>query len=1196
MPPVTTPAAQNAMASGSAPAMTEVLKALQSPDNNVRQASEAALQSSPLPQLLPALAQSVRTAPSKEDKQLAAVLVRRCLLSRWSELESGGVQDAKQLDTLLQGLLECLLQSVVSGDEEGIVKNSSVDAAAEVWRKKKTRSLEDLPCVLVGRWLAEQQPQETPETAAAWWRLVDRLCEDQEVGAFFVQRNAPAIIEKMRATLQHRQHLSQTGQNAEVAVVACLQALVTCMSRLPSSSPVLPGFFLLAPLVVGVLMPCASPGVFNLAQQLAESRPKFFSDHHRHILEIAVSVASPGADGKEGDNGEDGRLKNLELKKAALQLAVASLISAPKWAKKNLGLVKPLLEMLAECCGWVSADEELWSMKEREEEEEDEDDLSQEALLLATRVAERLNTSAVLEKLLEICRNFLASDNWRRQLAALLLLAALLEEEHSSQGVMRHADTVVDVCVSLLQRPQARLRWAALNCLCSFLQEETREGTVVTPKEIQLLTCFMEALQRETVHRCRRKALQAIAEFFSNFAGDEEDSKEMNKEVFAQLSPYIDEVLQKAVIPLCDSPDAQTQELALAVASVLAQVSGRHFTKFFSFFMGAVRNQLSMDFAQALQQDKKRHMMCFLETVVEFAGALAAAVGMEVFAPEAPWLLERLVELQRVCSMEATTAGASLQSTAMEAIGEVVRVMRAQSVPYLSSISPIVIARARQHVDCSYQEAISATGGEDAGATVSEEGRISTVNITDKSGMQTLISINTAAVEEKVAALHLLGNLAESVGPNLPAALGLEWTSVVLAECKAQFTMIRKEAYGALPSIIGSLTGSDFQQFVLCTRDALVMCCEVLDESPNPRHVTSFLLPCTTRLVENLLQDQKRKKALSSQTINQVVVQPVAASLVFQEGEERSEFLGKLFAGLGKFILPIAGKEFESLAKKEVEEDEWENVDEDEEEEQEAASEAYDAAMQCAGVLFKVYGAECLRHFHAHLKTPFGALLAHEQANPGGKVAALCIFADVINFCGEEAGEMYSSIYLPAALLAVCPPEDVLTEDDLFAVSGAAYGIGVVAVRNRTCFLSRLAGAQEALSRALKSPVLQTEEGRAAADCAACALLKVLVFYTQEIQGAGADTPSIFTELLLTWFPLREDKQEIEASADLFVDLVTANHSLVQVPAAKEQVKRVLTAMVTESPLKDSEPFYQLDKDVALQEQMRLRRVLELLS
>lgn len=53
-----------------------------------------------------------------------------------------------------------------------------------------------------------------------------------------------------------------------------------------------------------------------------------------------------------------------------------------------------------------------------------------------------VDSDAVLEALLEICRNFLASDAWRRQLAALLLLAALLEEEHSSQGVMRHADTV----------------------------------------------------------------------------------------------------------------------------------------------------------------------------------------------------------------------------------------------------------------------------------------------------------------------------------------------------------------------------------------------------------------------------------------------------------------------------------------------------------------------------------------------------------------------------------------------------------------------------------------------------------------------------------------------------------------------------------------------------------------------------------
>lgn len=62
------------------------------------------------------------------------------------------------------------------------------------------------------------------------------------------------------------------------------------------------------------------------------------------------------------------------------------------------------------------------------------------------------------------------------------------------------------------------------------------------------------------------------------------------------------------------------------------------------------------------------------------------------------------------------------------------------------------------------------------------------------------------------------------------------------------------------------------------------------------------------------------------------------------------------------------------------------------------------------------------------------------------QVAALCIFADVINFGGTAAAKEYSKVYLPAAILAVCPQDDSLpVEDKLSAIAAAAYGIGMLA-------------------------------------------------------------------------------------------------------------------------------------------------------
>lgn len=130
---------------------------------------------------------------------------------------------------------------------------------------------------------------------------------------------------------------------------------------------------------------------------------------------------------------------------------------------------------------------------------------------------------------------------------------------------------------------------------------------------------------------------------------------------------------------------------------------------------------------------------------------------------------------------------------------------------------------------------------------------------------------------------------------------------------------------------------------------------------------------------------------------------------------------------------------------------------------------------------------------------PYGALLAHEQSSYYGKVsasktvesqvhsiydfcslvegpvlaalvcytsraysaqvAALCIFADAINFGGSKAAQSYSEVFLPAALLAVCPPPECVSDDDqLLGVCAAAYGLGKrVTVQPSFCCLTTAA-------------------------------------------------------------------------------------------------------------------------------------------
>lgn len=75
---------------------------------------------------------------------------------------------------------------------------------------------------------------------------------------------------------------------------------------------------------------------------------------------------------------------------------------------------------------------------------------------------------------------------------------------------------------------------------------------------------------------------------------------------------------------------------------------------------------------------------------------------------------------------------------------------------------------------------------------------------------------------------------------------------------------------------------------------------------------------------------------------------------------------------------------------------------------------------------------------------------------------------------------------------------------DAFPLHTGLVLAGVVAQRDEETFLSRVQPAVEALERCLSNPLLSTEDGRGAADCAACAFLKVLCFFGSRLDAKNA--------------------------------------------------------------------------------------------
>ncbi|CDJ36398.1 uncharacterized protein EMH_0083230 [Eimeria mitis] len=266
---------------------------------------------------------------------------------------------------------------------------------------------------------------------------------------------------------------------------------------------------------------------------------------------------------------------------------------------------------------------------------------------------------------------------------------------------------------------------------------------------------------------------------------------------------------------------------------------------------------------------------------------------------------------------------------------------------------------------------------------------------------------------------------------------------------------------------------------------------------------------------------------------------------------------------MGKLILPVLTWEFERLATKEQQDDEWEDVSDDEHDED--SSSFYDAVMQCSGNFFKVYGSECLPHFDAHLRLPYGALLAHDQSSYYGKVAALCLYADAINYGDPAATLEYSKVLVPAALLSVSPQAEwSIDEEHMLAISAASYGLGVVAQRHPELFASQINGPLETLERCISSPLLRSQSGRAAADGNACALLKVYAGFCMNLGMEAAAAKA--AALLETWFPLVEDEQEIYDAHELILQMVIQDHPLSSNPAVRQQLRRLVVDVFSGKP------------------------------
>ena len=183
--------------------------------------------------------------------------------------------------------------------------------------------------------------------------------------------------------------------------------------------------------------------------------------------------------------------------------------------------------------------------------------------------------------------------------------------------------------------------------------------------------------------------------------------------------------------------------------------------------------------------------------------------------------------------------------------------------------------------------------------------------------------------------------------------------------------------------------------------------------------------------------------------------------------------------------------------------------------------------VECIGTLFRVYSSVLLPLFDELLLASFQEML-QPVAISNDRVAALCVFDDIIEHCSSDGG---SARYVPAVLPAFL---EYASDESAEVRQAAAYGLGVLAQHCSSSTFNELSQQQAAarLLQIIESPDAFNDENSSASDNAVSALGKLC---------RRSDTISaVATPRWLQSLPLRSDRDEARAVHCMLIELCEA--------------------------------------------------------
>ena len=825
--------------------------------------------------------------------------------------------------------------------------------------------------------------------------------------------------------------------------------------------------------------------------EIIELHPKFWKDKTDTIINIVNEICK-------------GKIFKNEIRECALELVYALAKHTPSTVKKSGNFKNMFIPLLFNLMLEIDNenDDAKWE-KDIEENEEEKDEMFYGVKDSFDRLAVDLGGDYFMSVTADYLKKYMNSSNWVEVQAAYTAMAYM--SDGCKDSFSKNIKEFLQFISTGLIHKHPRVRYAALFAFGSVLKSTApkpqKEFTNnILPALAQLMS------DKEPSIRVKTQSCNSLLEYLRGLLNDELTSEESNALIASYSSDLVQLLSQLFEFSLKENY-YPLQEATLGSLSLLSNLLEKNFAPYYDKLMPGLKKLFFGLNAQTIEQKKLK------SNTIETMSYLCSSI-----AEERDKYMEDLTTIAKAfldCIKTLPEEDPQLPSV-MNGFTHLSLSMKEAFAPILEQLLPVLTKYINADIDIS---AMDAALGEYIPSEKEAKSKIQSV-VLGTGSVQTKLSLNTFALQNKIASYSVLYEIAKNMGKGF-----VKFVETLLNLSKNYFDYsyspkIRKISFKSVTACLEAVSTTEEKKKIL--------------EFIGPTIINSF----QKGLGKGFLKDIK--KLLKAMTFS---FDSIKDKMVFTE-----KFITDFYSCLNKTCKLVDEKKGVLIASLE-----GEGVDEDEEDD---LLQDYDyyceierKIMEISGILFKLFGAPLTGLVAQNLFDSFknnwnNALQRKKMKSDLEVLTSICFFDDFIEHGAIEGVVICINDFIDNTIRYETENEDIL--------QSIVFGYGVICKKlSKDQFKQYNASILTYIGNLMQREV--NEDNGRTYDNAVSALGKYLIYQSNNNNDSINMAKQIIKSL-----PLKNDMEESKVLCTEIFNQIKANNPIFMNDANIGELKQTI--------------------------------------